>query len=159
MKKHLFPLVLAIPLVLTACGQVETEEPAVNDLRGSEEIAHDIALESCQEELNSYVVAPARAEFIDSIDPDVGNALNASIKDGYYYVTSNFADVRFISDGGAPETQRFGCVTYHDVEGNLTEVQSTVIDKSEADTFGYSYVCREFIYEESYSCDRDELES
>ena len=154
MKKLLFPLALAIPLLLTACGaQAETEEPPVEDLRGAEEIAHDEALNACQEELDSYVVAPARAEFIEQFDPHVGNALNPSIKDGYYYDTLTFADVRFISDSGAPDTQRFGCATYHGVEGDLTEAQSAVIDKSELDTFGYDRVCRKFSYEE-FDADR-----
>lgn len=146
MKKYLFPIVLSIPLTLAACSATTDNEQAQEDTRTVEQRASDTALEACTNELEDYVVEPARAEFIGEFSPEVKDSLGETADAGEPFYTLEFADVRFISGGGAPETQKFGCATYHGENGELTQALSEVVDKSES--FGFDLVCQKFTHEE-----------
>ena len=51
MKKYLFPIVLAIPLALAACGQTEAEEPPAESVTVVETVTETSTVKSKEKEL------------------------------------------------------------------------------------------------------------
>lgn len=145
MKRRFTPLILAIPLLMVGCSTGPSEE----ELRMQQEQEHQAMLDAaatqaaakCENRVADLAKYPAAVEFPNSMNPNLElNEYDAG-PDGTEFLSVNFGTTHFSNGFGVPVEYRFGCVTYHDVDG---EVIGTQVDAREdgllSSGFGYAYV-------------------
>lgn len=140
MKKYLFPIVLAIPLALAACGPSEAELRQQEEERHQQMLdkANQAAIERCEKEVSEFAKYPAAVEFPNDIYMDVGEPDPEHGPEGTDYYGVTFGTALFVNSFGVPTEYDYGCVTYHDEEGDLKRVQADARKKGLLSSYSYS---------------------
>lgn len=97
------------------------------------------AIEACESRITYRAKYPAAVEFEHPLRPRPERAEPQQGPEGTEFVTVNLGSVLFSNAFGVPTTYSFGCVTYHDHQGDLLESRADVREGHTAmDTFAYS---------------------
>lgn len=133
-KRWWFRIIVAIG-VISALVCVLVISAVATELRKEEEINArivDAAIEGCEDVVTGYAKHPAAAEFDDPLEPMPEEAQAHQGPTDTAFITVNLGTVQLVNGFGVPSPYYFGCVTYHDEQGDLIRFQTEV---EEAETF------------------------
>ena len=100
----------------------------------------ETAIEGCEKAVTDYAKHPAAAKFDDPLAPLPKGAESHQGSPSTEFITVNLGTVQFVNGFGVPSPYYFGCVSYHDVEGELLSTRAKV-EKGETyfDRISYDY--------------------
>ncbi|MFD5868145.1 hypothetical protein ACFWGD_05955 [Corynebacterium sp. NPDC060344] len=141
-KRWWFRVVVAVG-VISALLCVLVIAAVAGEFRKKEEInarISETAIEGCESSVTDYAKHPAAAEFDDPLEPLPEVAESHQGTEDTAFITVNLGTVQFVNGFGVPSPYYFGCVTYHDEEGNLVNSRSKVEEaKTFLDEISYDY--------------------
>lgn len=137
-----FRIVIAVGVV-SAVAFVLLVAVVAAEIQKEEEINARIAetaVEGCEEAVTDYAKHPAAAKFDDPLAPLPENAESHQGSSSTEFITVNLGTVQFVNGFGVPSPYYFGCVSYHDADGELLSTRAKVEEgETYFDRVSYDY--------------------
>lgn len=133
MKKLLAIPAVALVLTLSACGASEEELHQQMLDAGKTQ-----AIEACTEAVKDKAKYPAGAELVTPIEGSLQPAEDDQGPFGTVYHSVNFGDATFVNGFNVPVDYKYGCVSYHDEEGNLLKVKAEAREDQLLSSYSYN---------------------